>query len=102
MLPKKKAICQQYRKCGKAKCKCNNGTLHGPYYFYFYRVEGKLKKSYIRKSDAQTLWESYSQRRDLQKQRAADRKEFAQLCRDLRHFNRLLAESSLMKALGGW
>ncbi len=77
-------------------------AAHGPYYFYFYRVDGKLKKLYIRKGEAQALWESYSQCRDLQKKRAADRREFVQLCRDLRHFNRLLAESSLMKALGRW
>lgn len=60
MLPKKAAICSQYKKCDKAGCKCNASALHGPYYFYFYCVNGKLKKSYIRKADEAKLWESYS------------------------------------------
>jgi hypothetical protein len=77
MLPKKMAICLQYRKCGKPGCRCQAGALHGPYYFFFYRADGKLKKTYIRKADAAALWERYIQRRQIQKQRASDRREFA-------------------------
>ena len=34
-------------RCGKRSCKCNKGSLHGPYY-YLYRYEGGvLKKSYV-------------------------------------------------------
>jgi hypothetical protein len=102
MLPKGKAICQQFRKCGKPSCKCNSGSLHGPYYFYFYREDGKLKKSYIRKAEAQALWESYSQQRELQKQRAADRKRFTEMCWEFRRIDQLLSEPFLMSAIGGW
>jgi len=102
MLPKKAAICQQFRKCGKAGCKCNAGALHGPYFFYFYRVDGKLKKSYIRKADATRLWESYSKLRQIQKRRAADQREFAKLCRNLRRIDELLSEPFLMEARGDW
>lgn len=36
-------------KCGKKKCKCNEGKLHGPYW-YAYRWNGKkLKSTYIGK-----------------------------------------------------
>jgi len=101
MLPKKKAICHQYKKCGKAGCKCNQGALHGPYFFYFYRVDGKLKKSYIRKADAAELWRSYSLWRQIQKKHAADRREFTELCRELRRLDRLLSEGLLMEAIGG-
>lgn len=102
MLPKNTAICQQFRKCGKGGCKCNAGALHGPYFFYFYRVDGKLKKSYIRKDDAEQLWKSYSRQRAVQKKRAADRKEFTQMYRELRQIDRLLSRLSLMEAIGGW
>lgn len=95
------AICEQYRKCGKAGCRCSNGELHGPYYFHFYRVDGLLKKRYIRKSDAKDLWETYCLRRETQRKRAADRKEFAELCRDLRRIDRMLTQMVLMDASGG-
>jgi hypothetical protein len=99
MLPKTMAICQQFRKCGKAGCKCNSGSLHGPYFFYFYRENGRLRKSYIRNAEAQALWESYSEWRQIQKQRAADRKKFTELCRELRHLDRLLSDPSVIAAL---
>jgi hypothetical protein len=100
MLPKKMAICQQFEKCGKAGCKCNAGALHGPYFFFFYREDGKLKKSYIRKADAAELWEAYSARRELLKRRATDRKEFTGLYREIRRIDRLLFDPSLLKAIG--
>src|ERR1041384_4468795 len=101
MLPKKTAICQQFRKCGKAGCKCNSGSLHGPYFFYFFRENGKLKKSYIRKAEAQALWENYSQWRQVQKQRAADRRDFTEFCRNLRRLDQLLSDPFVIAALRG-
>lgn len=102
MLPKTSAICQQFRKCGKAACNCNRGALHGPYFYYFYRIDGKLKKSYIRKADAAELWKSYSYWREVQKKRAADRREFTEFSRELRRIDRLQSELSVMFATGGW
>ena len=101
MLPKKMAICIQYRKCGKPGCRCNAGALHGPYFFYFYREDGKLKKSYIRKAEAKALWEHYSRWRQIQKQRAADRREFTELCREVRRLDRLLSDPSFLTTIGG-
>lgn len=39
---------QQYRKCGKSGCKCNNGEPHGPYWFARDQTSGKV--SYIGKN----------------------------------------------------
>ena len=36
----------QLVKCGKAGCKCEGGKLHGPYWYSYTRVDGKLKKKY--------------------------------------------------------
>ena len=38
----------EYVKCG-AKCKCNGGKGHGPYYYAYWREGGKLKKRYVGK-----------------------------------------------------
>ena len=41
---------QQYRKCGKAGCKtCRTGKGHGPYYYGYTRIDGKLHSHYIGK-----------------------------------------------------
>jgi hypothetical protein len=53
MLPKNlpAAVCSQYILCGKPACRCAGGDLHGPYFYCFWREDGKLKKSYVRKAD---------------------------------------------------
>ncbi|MBD1822969.1 hypothetical protein H6F51_10765 [Cyanobacteria bacterium FACHB-DQ100] len=44
-------------RCGKAKCKCAgaNGELHGPYWYVYWREDGKLKSRYVGKNLASTL-----------------------------------------------
>jgi hypothetical protein len=40
----------QFRKCGKASCgTCRNGQGHGPYWYAYWRVKGKLCSVYIGK-----------------------------------------------------
>lgn len=38
-------------RCGKPNCKCagGNGELHGPYWYAYWREEGKLKSRYVGK-----------------------------------------------------
>ena len=38
-------------RCGKVGCKCGGeaGELHGPYWYAYWRVEGKLKSCYVGK-----------------------------------------------------
>lgn len=38
-------------RCGKAGCKCagENGQLHGPYWYAYWRDDGKLKSRYVGK-----------------------------------------------------
>jgi uncharacterized protein YgiM (DUF1202 family) len=44
---------QTYRlemvRCGKEKCKCSRGELHGPYWYSYTRVNGKVKSQYVGK-----------------------------------------------------
>jgi hypothetical protein len=58
----------------------------------------RLKKRYIRKADAKKVWAGYSREREIQKQRTADRREFRQLCRDLRRIDAMLAGLSISNA----
>lgn len=37
-------------RCGKDKCKCARGKLHGPYWYSYSRIEGKVKSRYVGKT----------------------------------------------------
>lgn len=45
---------QTYRleriRCGKEKCKCKRGKLHGPYWYSYTRTNNKVTSQYIGKS----------------------------------------------------
>jgi hypothetical protein len=43
------AVCVQWKRCGKAGCRCARGQLHGPYFARFWRENGRLRKAYISK-----------------------------------------------------
>lgn len=40
---------EQYIKCGKEKCKCAQGHLHGPYKYAYWREGGKVITKYVGK-----------------------------------------------------
>jgi len=91
------AICKQFGRCGKEQCRCKSGHLHGPYYYEFYSEDGRLRERYIRKADAERVFTMYSVYRERQKQRVADRREFAGMRRELRTIKRMFAQlESLM------
>ena len=37
----------EFKKCGTKTCRCARGLLHGPYFSYFFRIGGRLKKAYV-------------------------------------------------------
>lgn len=45
----------QYIRCGRARCKCASGELHGPYYYRFFRAGGRLHKRYVRRVDVASV-----------------------------------------------
>lgn len=49
------AVCVQFKRCGKANCKCAKGELHGGYYYRFYYVAGKLRKKYVKKGEIEAV-----------------------------------------------
>jgi hypothetical protein len=44
-IPKNATIRQEYVKCGELDCK----KKHGPYYYAYWKANGKLRKKYIGK-----------------------------------------------------
>jgi hypothetical protein len=58
---------KQLVKCGKPSCKCARGELHGPYYYYFVRVGGRLKKRYLKHDDVKAIQVACRSRREDEK-----------------------------------
>jgi hypothetical protein len=42
-------------RCGKEKCKCAQGKLHGPYWYSYIRIKDKVKSQYIGKRLPQNI-----------------------------------------------
>lgn len=40
-------LTQRFRKCGKRFCKCARGRLHGPYWYHYQFIDGRLKTQYL-------------------------------------------------------
>lgn len=34
-------------RCGKTRCRCKSGELHGPYWFAYWRHVGRKRKRYV-------------------------------------------------------
>lgn len=47
-------VIAQYRRCGKPRCRCSRPgePPHGPYFFHYWRGEGKARKRYLARGDA--------------------------------------------------
>jgi hypothetical protein len=39
----------EWRRCGKPRCRCTRGTLHGPYWVRRWWENGKQRKAYVRR-----------------------------------------------------
>lgn len=38
-------------RCGRSNCKCADGSLHGPYYYRVWMVQGVRYKTYVKKAE---------------------------------------------------
>lgn len=62
---------RQFVRCGKASCKCARGELHGPYYYHFVRVSGKLTKRYLKTHEVEQMRIACLARREENRTRRA-------------------------------
>jgi hypothetical protein len=58
----------QYRKCGKANCRCHESKdhLHGPYYLWYRKIDGKLKTTVIDVKDIEKYQQWITNRQELE------------------------------------
>jgi hypothetical protein len=85
------AVIAQMVRCGKSSCKCARGELHGPYFYRFWRTGRRLRKTYVRKSEAAAIKAACDNYRN-------DRREIRQMILDNKQQWRDL--KALLKELG--
>lgn len=74
-------VCAQMVRCGKPKCKCARGELHGPYHFRFWRDGGRLRKQYVKAADVAEQQAACEARRQGQKAVRESQKRHAEVLR---------------------
>jgi hypothetical protein len=67
--PKIPALVVQFTRCGKARCRCTAGRLHGPYHYLRWREGTAQRRRYVRARDVPAV------RAILEKRREHDRTE---------------------------
>ncbi len=70
VLPKilRGSVHREFKKCGKSNCKCALGALHGAYYYHFVRVDGKLKKRYLKACEVKPTFLACLARQDIERE----------------------------------
>lgn len=63
LLPKNASVCAQWVRCGRVPCRCAAGGRHGPYWYLFWREDGRLRKRYVRNAEAEPLQKALAERR---------------------------------------
>jgi hypothetical protein len=48
-------VCRQWVKCGRPVCRCARGNLHGPYFYRFWRENGRLRKVYVPRAELEKV-----------------------------------------------
>jgi hypothetical protein len=64
-VPQGAAVCAHYVRCGKQSCRCAKGGLHGPYYRYGWRENGRQRWRYVHKAGTAEALREYELAREL-------------------------------------
>jgi hypothetical protein len=86
------AVCAQYKRCGKANCKCSRGQLHGPYYYRFMWDYGRVVKEYVPLSQVEEVRAACARYRAVQDKLREGRQHFQTLLSRLRSTLRGLSD----------
>ena len=86
-------VCSHMVRCGKLNCKCQRGELHGPYYYRFWREDGKLRKQYVPRSQLEAIRLCCSRRRLAQQETRLARQDASQFTERIRQVEKLISDS---------
>ena len=87
-LPKmlKGVVLPQMVRCGKPNCTCASGNsedLHGPYYYRFWREDGRLRKQYVPLDEVEEVRAACKRRQRAETIRRSQRRKWMAIFREL-------------------
>lgn len=88
---------EQFIRCGKSNCKCAGNELHGPYFYYFVRIEGKLKKRYLKPSEVEKVRSGCWARQEEKRREIKNKNKTWKLLRKIRKNLRAITNPNQIK-----
>src|SRR5688500_17190666 len=83
------ALLMTWTRCGKPRCRCREGHLHGPYHALHWRDGAIQRRRYVRAADVPAVRAMLEKRRE---QRCTERLALALSMRSWRELGRWVAE----------
>lgn len=80
-------MCEMIR-CGRSNCKCTNGSLHGPYYYRVWMVQGIRYKTYVKKADFDRINAGIEAFRAQRREQQQSAEELKTMLREIREASR--------------
>lgn len=77
-------VIAEHVRCGKPGCRCAQGRLHGPYFYLTRRVNGRLRRTYVPKSELPAVQAMCRNRMMQQEMARKNRAENAALMRSFK------------------
>ncbi|MGD9588727.1 MAG: DUF6788 family protein [Pyrinomonadaceae bacterium] len=90
-------VYEQKVRCGRPNCRCASGDLHRGFFYFIRRVDGRQRKTYIRKADVDRLislaWRARKDRKEKVLAERTCRKLLTEFGGRLREFQSLIANA---------
>jgi hypothetical protein len=64
-LPQTGSLQREWRRCGKQRCRCARGILHGPYWYLRWRERGRQRRQYVPRERRDAMHVALEERRRL-------------------------------------
>ena len=80
-LPKTASLQEEWRRCGRATCRCRQGPPHGPYLYLRWREGARQRRRYVPREQVPAIREALEQHRRLRPPAWSLRQELAELRR---------------------
>ena len=98
-------VLPQYVRCGKPSCRCSRKpkTLHGPYFYRFFRAGGRLRKTYVPRGQLDDVRAACHRRQRREREQRHQHTESQALFRALRESTREVEQAlDEMRRRGVW
>ncbi len=81
------AVTTEYKRCGRARCRCRREQLHGPYYYWQGRMLGVTWKRYLKHADVPRVMALCQLHRERRCTRARTRAMLREFKREMRRLD---------------